>query len=821
MFKLGKIPPMCSWWRRLGAFVAMLAVTLAVLLPQASAMTEVVHEPQFPTARWTQNADAILPSPDAPGVLFLGMSGLKPSDLDLQGNQLGQMLVPFTFSALSTRSFRIYTCPTEGWMQLRARGDVADEEGRRLAQTVGAQCLGMKLVKSDGTTAETPAQITPAAPSLPKTTAVTYAQFKGRTENITWPARGIFAPDAWAVGRNAGIPLANHRGQVAHWQPLPVIPEMERINPSALDSLYNERTGAGARAAFEAKAQQPVPPLGKPLKNRTALASAWQELLAAAPSDVVVDLDTVDTAVLNQNTYDTAKTLSLQQLSAILSANQSAAHPRPVVIASLGDFEGARSLQLLAAQTPGLALTDGKPSATPRKGLTETTGVLYTSTTHALGLATLADVRGLVFNARAYVEPKMVPPANIILPELSVTPVAGVAKACAMITEQQRHATSALRANSPWYQVFHLFSYLAMGALLIWAFASSGTRRLANNWWVVRLLGLVAFAMLPAALILNWIPWWNLPGTDSAVGSVGISLALTAVITAVLVASLWRNSHAVAILAGISCFILALDIMLGSAHQRNGFMGSLVLSSRRYYGISNRTYIILIAGALLALLPVLQRFWGQRRAGWITAGLGVAVLLVDALPGWGADFGGPPGIILAFGIVALMAAGVPPRWWHAGLWVVSTLAVMGIIGWFSRGSDSHIGNFWSNLGSSESRELIAGKVRDVLRSFVNNLGVVILLVLVVAVLATTLVIVKRRQVSWPRWVSSWNQLTDQPALRVVALGILLGMAVAVPINDSGMMIVKEAIYLVLPPLGAIIAQGAAQLNLSSTPSANK
>ena len=55
----------------------------------------------------------------------------------------------------------------------------------------------------------------------------------------------------------------------------------------------------------------------------------------------------------------------------------------------------------------------------------------------------------------------------------------------------------------------------------------------------------------------------------------------------------------------------------------------------------------------------------------------------------------------------------------------------------------------------------------------------------------------------------------------MALGILLGMAVAVPINDSGIMIVKEAIYLVLPALGAIIAQGAAQLNLSSTPSANK
>lgn len=820
MFKLGKIPSVCSWWRRLGAFIAMLTVTLAAL-PQASAIPAATRGTLVAPGLWTQGINAAVPSPDAPGVLFLGMSGLKPSDLDLQGNQLGEMLVPFTFSALSTRSFRIYTCPTEGWMQLRAHGDVADEEGRRLAKTVGSQCLGMKLVKDDGTAVQTPVQLKPAvATPLPKSAAVTYAQFKGRTENITWPTRGIFATDAWAVGRNAGIPLANRRGQVAHWLPLPVVPEMARINPSTLDSLYNERTGAGARAALAAEAQQPTSPLGKTLKNRTSLESAWQSLLAAAPSDVVVDLDTVDTAVLNQNTYDTAKTLSLQQLAAILSANQSAAHPRPVIIASLGDFEGARSLQLLAAQTPGLALTGGESAATSDAG-TPGTGVLYTSTTRAVGLATLADVRGLVLNARTYLDPKLVPPANITLPELRVNPVASVAEACSVITEQQRHASSALRANSRWYQVFHLLSYLAIGALIIWAFAARGSRRLANSWWAVRLLGLIAFAMLPAALILNWIPWWNLPGTDSTVGAIAVALALTAVIAAALVGILWRSPHAVSILAGISFFILALDIILGSAHQRNGFMGSLVLSSRRYYGISNRTYIILIVGALLALLPVLQRFWGQRRAAWVTAGLGVAVLLIDALPGWGADFGGPPGIILAFGIVALMAAGVQPRWWHAGVWVVLTLGVMGAIGWFSRGSDSHIGNFWSNLGSSESQELISGKVRDVLRSFVNNLGVVILIALVVVALVVATVMVKRRQVSWPWWVSTWDQLTDLPALRVVALGILLGMAVAVPINDSGMMIVKEAIYLVLPALSAVIAQRAIQLNRSSEPGANK
>ncbi|WP_297346452.1 hypothetical protein, partial [uncultured Mobiluncus sp.] len=64
---------MCSWWRRLGAFIAMLTVTLAAL-PQASAIPAAARGTLAAPGLWTQGVNAVAPSPDAPGVLFLGMS---------------------------------------------------------------------------------------------------------------------------------------------------------------------------------------------------------------------------------------------------------------------------------------------------------------------------------------------------------------------------------------------------------------------------------------------------------------------------------------------------------------------------------------------------------------------------------------------------------------------------------------------------------------------------------------------------------------------------------------------------------------------------
>lgn len=808
---------MFSVGRRLGAFCATLSLAL-IILSQAIGIVPAFCADQGPVSRQTDGVVSTEGTPvstPAPGVLFLGMTGITPSDMNLESNGLGQKLHSFTFSALSTRSFRVYTCPTEGWMQLRATGDITDVVGRRMADTIGLQCLGMKPMYPDGGYVATPVDISAMSTEANDFLAdkpVAYSQFDLRTEKIHWPATGFFATDAWAVGKNSGLALANKSGEVAHWLPLPITADPVTLNKVVIRN--NPESGPDVLATPEAESSDPNQ--AEESANQVAavaqLETIWSRILKAAPSDVVVDLDPVDTALWKQQNTETVKAIVLQQLAAVLEANQQSESPRPVIIASVGDAAKVRSLQFLATNIPGLssaAVSHSSGSPLPEAA------VLNTSTTRASGLATLADVRGLILQGRKSLQPELKIPKGYTIPELSTSPVEHPGEALDIIIEQQRHAGAALLANSNWYRVFHFGFYLTLAVLVIWIIKGNSSVRFRRKWWVVRLFGLLTFAMLPAALILNFIPWWNFPGADTSSGATLAALGLTAVITVILVGSLWRSRFPVSILAGISLLILVFDVILGSAHQRNGFMGSLVLSSRRYYGISNRTYAILIVCALFAVIPVMERYWGKRLAAGVVAGLGLVILAVDALPDWGADFGGPPGIILAFGLVALLAAGIRPRWWHLGIWILASAAVMGVIAWLSRGSDSHIGNFWANLGSSESKTLVAGKIRDVLRSFANNLTMVIILLLFIVVLLVIGFILRRRDLPKPQWWLDFDHITESPGFRAVAVGILAGIFVAVPINDSGMMMVKEMLYLVLPAIAAIIA-GYAQV-LASNP----
>ena len=54
--------------------------------------------------------------------------------------------------------------------------------------------------------------------------------------------------------------------------------------------------------------------------------------------------------------------------------------------------------------------------------------------------------------------------------------------------------------------------------------------------------------------------------------------------------------------------------------------------------------------------------------------IGVLATIVDGAPGLGADFGGPPAIVPAFTVLALLVAGVRVTWWRALLIGVLSVA---------------------------------------------------------------------------------------------------------------------------------------------------
>ncbi|USR79346.1 hypothetical protein [Arcanobacterium pinnipediorum] len=712
-------------------------------------------------------SSALALSPAAPtssrdSILFIGMSGVSPSDLNLADPQLATLLENYSLAALSPRSVSPLTCPSEGWMQLRTSRDVSDRLPETYIEKYGDDCHAATII-------EDPA-------SLPKTQPqpVHIRNFTQHIEKTQWPQDLLFSHDVVAIGTNATIPVASNDGSVQQWYALP----------------------DGGDPANAAKAQREL-----------------TRILQTSPGDVVADIGSVRGAPRYLDVPAQTKLIE-QKLINILTANNNADHPRTVIIASMADQWRRAHLHFFATN---MAINGhGGPS------------VLESDLTRATGFITAADVRNLLTGK---------------LTGLHVQPEDSLTSALQPVLDIARHSSVAASSSAKWYQVFNIV--VLLGASALTAVFLIKPQREGLSWggprwiWIgLEKFNLWAFAWVPAAMILNFLPWWNLPGGPGMMQTWAIGA--TSVIAGGMVACAHLTPHRAGFIALVATVILSLDIVAGSPHQRNGFMGSLILTSRRYYGISNRTYLILVVGGLVGALLIIaylrrrassQRSvsdgelathdiaalpWGSMTVGQVSAyiisAVGLLMLAVDAMPGWGADFGGPPGIIAGFGIAALLVAGKKLRWWHVLAWILLTVAVMSAVGFVdvARGGQSHIGRFWSRFGSTDSWAIVGGKIRDVVRSFVGRPDLLILIAVVIifaiAAVYATSYLNSRSGVH----LASLREITAGYGFLPVAAGIAAGIFIAVPINDSGAIMIKEGLYIALPALAAMIAGQAAK-----------
>lgn len=593
--------------------------------------------------------------------------------------------------------------------------------------------------------------VTPSESASVHVTGAVAAQvnhFPAMIATVKWPTSSLFGANALAIGDGAAIALADSSGQVAQWMPF--------------------STGT----------------IG--------------EALASAPGDVVVDIGAVRGAPTDTELLSAQKAELNANLAAVLEAQANSGVGRRVVVTSLGTSWNYGELQFFA--------TTGFASDATFDG----PGVISSTYTRAPGFITRDDIRTVLAGTGD---------------GLSLASYGSEDDAVAFLTVQENHATYARIATPTWYRAFNLLAIVGIVGAIVLFLIRPGVRGSwtapKRLWAILTHLNRVAFAFVPAALLLNFIPWWHLPLDGAAVSLVPI--VFTALLAGALTLVASRATYPMAALGLVALVVLGGDVILGSVHQRNGFMGSLMLTSRRFYGISNRTYLILIVAGLLAALPTIAKAQQARtslgatdpaavqtakRAGILVSLIGATVLLVDALPAWGADFGGPPGIIAGFGLAAVLAAGIRPRWWHAVVWIATSVACMGLVGLLDAhsGSSSHIGSFWSTFGSPESFEMIRGKIRDVIRSFVSRTDVIVLLVGVVIVAALAVLALRKLDQRSNLHVSEARALMASPGFRIVAVAIFAGILIAVPINDSGALMVKEGFYIAVPALIALLCE---------------
>lgn len=438
-------------------------------------------------------------------------------------------------------------------------------------------------------------------------------------------------------------------------------------------------------------------------------------------------------------------------------------------------------------------------------------GVLRSASTRQAALVQTADITATLLQSLGARVPAGVEGAAmqvVPIPQSAATATASNAALARTLTINQQLV--------PWFW--------GLWALILIVLIALVGRREGRGRWARPIL--VFLAAVPVATFLACLlPWarWPAPAAMLAL----LSVAWAALITAIAYSGPWRRwiGGPWVVVTGITTAVLALDVMHGSRLQLRAMLGLQPEFGGRYYGMGNAAYgvfataLLLLAGLLGGRLVAVD----QRRPGaWTVGLLTAAAVLVLGLPMWGADFGGPPAVLVAGGVLVVFALGARLSW-RRGL-LIAGLAIgfalmLGILDALRPPSSrTYLGRFVAGLADGSGGiviEKLFANLRLLFSSPVSPLTPV--------VLAVALYVVWRagRSSGWSwlgradRWavrigdavglsepleVAADTRIGDEevPFLRETAIGVLTMCLIAMVINDSGFAIVALAALIPIP-----------------------
>ncbi len=313
-------------------------------------------------------------------------------------------------------------------------------------------------------------------------------------------------------------------------------------------------------------------------------------------------------------------------------------------------------------------------------------------------------------------------------------------------------------------------------------------------------------AAVPAASFLAmWIPWATWPAWP--VWLVASTLLFAALTTALAYAGPWRR-HPVgpaAVVGVVTWLVLAIDTMHGSPLQFRALLGLQPLNGGRFYGLGNVGFALLATGGLLAAglgAGELIRRGEHRLAAWLVGPAALATVVVDGWPGWGADFGGPPAVVVAGFVLVLLALGVRirPRLVLIGVVVAVLLAaVLAVADWLRpAGQRTHLGRFVQQAIDGDAGGVVGEKLLANLRL---TFGTPVNPLVVLALIALIWLVARPSS----RFGAPLAAALDRvPFARGTLIGLLVVWAVGYLINDSGLSIVLNGFFVAVP-LALVVA----------------
>ena len=214
--------------------------------------------------------------------------------------------------------------------------------------------------------------------------------------------------------------------------------------------------------------------------------------------------------------------------------------------------------------------------------------------------------------------------------------------------------------------------------------------------------------------------------------------------------ALWAGGRrplgALRVVAVLTLVVLAGDVLTGSGLQLGSVFGQNPVVGGRFYGLGNTSFALYGLAVLVVVEWVAASGRSRRRRRgwrWSCSGRGLAV---EALPSLGADFGGPPGLLLGGLLVVATAAGVRLTWRRVLAAVVGAGRAGGARRAWPTGSGrptsrTHLGDFVESVVSGEAGAVVGRKLAQNLA----NLGSPPLLAIAVA---TVVLVVAARRVRW-------------------------------------------------------------------------
>ncbi len=668
------------------------------------------------------------------------------------------------------------TCPAEGWLTLGASQRVQDfVHCRELAAPKGENLSEWAAISRSNSS-------NPYSPHL-------------GVLGETLTQAGVTSA---ALGPGAALALADSTGHLASsYADVAPLPNAALMDPAADVPDDPGRTEASeAYTRVGANADLVVADLGSIRYPNYALVSP-EEQVRRSPLSTFDRLaasfatpEPTPQSVLAQVRAADARFSSL--LNAVMQANPEA----KVIVTSLADATDTAALGFFAM---GNATALG------------TSGFATTESTRHMGLIQIFDVSAHILAHTAQDSQALTSSLGARIEEARV---ASADEVVSRLTDEAARS----QAVRPLIGSF----YLGLGILVIILFSVA-----MKEWWKpqadqdtkegkarthrrLRLLTHMSawVASLPvASFLVNLMPWWRFerPGAGLFAGIAVISCIIAG---CALALARFLPAAPYILIGGISALTLLVDVLCGTDSkyplQFSSLLGSQPQVGGRFYGFSNAPFALFTAALLIMATPMAQAL--RIRCGRIAALLSLVFIAgvgayVDGAPSLGADFGGPPALVVGFLILAFLVWGV--RLAFSRFVFVCALGIAGVgvfcyIDYLKPPTQrSHLGRFVESLNNGEALNTVSRKLSDLVFGLPLPLAVV-LLALACALIGCAFWFLRCHSDSRNSFIHVRAAWKDVPEFRMSATSVLCALAVGMVLNDSGVVILFVGLVLAFP-----------------------